>query len=122
MKNLSLSAFISFTLLFLFLLSNSSKANIQQIECQNPKNALKVVFSHKRKQAIITKINESNVKIKFAIQRSVGENFTSKGVVGDLKTNLDYNSSKNELSFTQASLRGKNYFMKCSFPKILKKE
>ena len=122
MKNLSLNALISFTLLFLFLLSNSSKANIQQIECQNPKNALKVVFSHKRKQAIITKINESNVKIKFAIQRSVGENFSSKGVVGDLKTNLDYNSSKNELSFTQASLRGKNYFMKCSFPKISKKE
>ena len=81
-----------------------------------------VVFSNKRKQVIITNTNNKKVKIKFKMLNSTPSAFKSSGNLGGLKTNITYNGQTNELSLTQSSLRGSNYFLKCKKPVLLKKE
>ncbi len=115
-----LKYFISI-LLFNLIFSNSSFAKIWEISCQKDNNAMTVVYSHKRKQAIITNINGKKTKVNFAINKSVAGSFQSNGQVGGLKTKINFNINNRELSYTQASLRGSNYFLKCKKP-VLKKD
>lgn len=81
-----------------------------------------VVYSHKRKQAIITNINGQKVKVKFKISRSVSGSFDSIGTISGLETKINFNINNRELAYTQASLRGSNYFLKCNKPVLKKKE
>lgn len=114
--------YLSYILLFNLFFSNSSFANIWEISCQKAKNAMKIVYSHKRKQAIITGINGKKTKVKFVINKSVAGSFESNGQVSGLKTKINFNINNRELSYTQASLRGSNYFMQCKKPVLKKKE
>ena len=109
-------------LIFGSFFSKSSFANIWEISCKNQKNVMSVVYSHKRKQAILTSINGTKTKVNFKIDRSVSGSFDSSGKVSGLKTKINFNINNRQLSFTQASLRGKNYFLQCNKPVLKKKE
>ena len=115
-----------FTFLILFISSifvtNNSNANIYQLTCKNKKNTTTWVYSFKRKAVILSKINNNKTKVTFKIKRNTNTSFESTGVMKNLKTNVTYNPKNNEISITQASLRGSNQFYQCSKPTLIKEE
>ncbi|MDC1538957.1 hypothetical protein N8444_04420 [Pelagibacteraceae bacterium] len=80
------------------------------------------VYSLKRKAIILREENGVPTKVKFEIKRTTPTFFDSKGVYEDLKTTISYDMTKKEVTLLQSSLQGKNIFMQCSEPAILKKE
>ena len=112
---------IIFTLIITFIPKNSN-ANIYELSCKNNKNTTTWVYSNKRKQVILTKVNNSKTKKNFQMGRQTPSSFSSKGDMRGLQTNVTYNKNSNELAILQKSLRGSNEFYKCSEPKLLKEE
>ena len=115
-----------FTFLILFISSifvtNNSNANIYQLTCKNKKNTTTWVYSFKRKAVILSKLNNNKTKVSFKIERNTNTSFVSKGALSNLKTNVTYDQKSNQLSITQASLRGKNQFYECTKPTLIKEE
>jgi len=110
------------TLLFLFKFESPSLANIYQVTCKSGKTAIVVVYSKKRRQAIVINFNGTKEKTKFLMKKNTPPNtFEADGNHQNYKTKLNYNGPKNTLAYTQASLRGTNHFLKCQKP-ILKKQ
>ena len=115
-----------FTFLILFISSvfvaSNSNANIYQLTCKNKKNTTTWVYSFKRKAVILSNLNNNKTKVSFKIERNTNTSFVSKGALRNLKTNVVYDGKTNQLSITQASLRGSNQFYKCSKPTLVKEE
>ena len=109
-------------LIILISFGNTSYANIYGMECSNKKTAMSFVYSLKRKAIILREENGAPTKVKFEIKRTTPTFFDSKGVYEDLKTTISYDMTKKEVTLLQSSLQGKNIFMQCSEPAILKKE
>jgi hypothetical protein len=92
------------------------------MECNNKKTSMSFVYSLKRKAIILRKGSASPVKVKFEIKKNTPTFFEAKGVYEDLKTTIGFDMTKKEVTLLQASLQGKNIFMQCSDPVVLKKE
>ena len=116
--------FLKFTIFLIVIafIPKNSNANIYQLSCKNKKNTTVWVYSKKRKQIILTKINNSKTKVNFKMGKQTPSSFTSNGSIGGLQTNLTYSQNSNELAMLQKSLRGSNQFYKCSKPKLIKEE
>jgi len=116
--------FLKFTIFLTVItyIPKNSNANIYELSCKNKKNTTVWVYSNKRKQIILTKINNSKTKVNFKMDRQTPSSFNSNGSIGGLQTNVNYNKNSNELAMLQKSLRGSNQFYKCSKPKLVKKE
>ena len=116
--------FLKFTIVLIVIafIPKNSNANIYQLSCKNKKNTTVWVYSKKRKQIILTKINNSKTKVNFKMGKQTPSSFSSVGSIGGLQTNLTYSQNSNELALLQKSLRGSNQFYKCSKPKLIKEE
>ena len=116
--------FLKFTIVLIVIafIPKNSNANIYQLSCKNKKNTTVWVYSNKRKQIILTKINNSKTKVNFKMDKQTPSSFTSNGSIGGLQTNVTYSQNSNELAMLQKSLRGSNQFYKCSKPKLIKEE
>lgn len=100
----------------------NSNANIYELSCKNKKNTTTWIYSSKRKQVILTNINNSKTKVNFRMDRQTPGAFSSTGEIGGLQTNVTFSKNSNELAMLQKSLRGSNQFYKCGEPKLLKEE
>ncbi|MDC0944523.1 hypothetical protein OAR82_01575 [Candidatus Pelagibacter sp.] len=112
---------IIFAIIIAFIPKNSN-ANIYELSCKNNKNTTTWVYSNKRQQVILTKINNSKTKVNFKMDRQTPSSFSSKGSIGGFQTNVTFSKNSKELAMLQKSLRGSNQFYKCSEPKLLKEE
>jgi|OM-RGC.v1.027182595 hypothetical protein len=121
-KFLHLFYSLSIILIILISFSKTSYANIYGMECNNKKTSMSFVYSLKRKAIILRKGSASPVKVKFEIKKNTPTFFEAKGVYEDLKTTISFDMTKKEVTLLQASLQGKNIFMQCSDPVVLKKE
>ena len=119
-----LKFFLKFTfiLIVIALIPKNSNANIYELNCKNKKNRTIWVYSNKRNQIILTKINNSKTKVNFRMDKQTPSAFTSSGSIAGLETNVTYSQDSNELAMLQKSLRGSNQFYKCSKPKLIKEE
>ena len=115
-----LSLFILTTIIY--FIPENTNANIYQLNCKSKKNSTTWVYSIKRKQVILTNINNSKTKVNFTMTKWTPTSFSSKGVVSKYKTNVTYNQNTNELAMLQKSLRGSNQFYKCQAPSLIKEE
>ena len=79
-------------------------------------------FPKKRKQVILTSINNTKTKINFRMERQTDSAFLAKGVLSDLNTSVNFDEKTRDLAMLQTSLRGSNQFYKCSTPKLIKEE
>lgn len=121
-KFLKKKSLISLLFYIMILSPDKVMANIYKLNCKNTKNVFSVIYSYKRSSAILTSVNGSKTKVKFIMGQKTNNSFKSDGVISKLKTSLVYNKETNELSMLQASLRGKNLFLKCSDPELIKEE
>ena len=113
---------LGLTLLFIFKFESPSLANIYQVTCKQGKTAMVIVYSKKRRQAIMIGFNGAKERTKFLMKKNTPPNtFEAEGNHQKYKTTLNYNGMKNTLAYTQAALRGTNYFLNCQKP-ILKKQ
>ena len=92
------------------------------MSCKSKKNNTVWVFSKKRKQVILTNINNTKTKINFRMDRQTDSAFLAKGVLSDLNTSVSFDERTRDLAMLQTSLRGSNQFYKCSTPKLIKEE
>ena len=92
------------------------------MSCKSKKNNTVWVFSKKRKQVILTSINNTKTKINFRMDRQTDSAFLAKGVLSDLNTSVNFDEKTRDLAMLQTSLRGSNQFYKCSTPKLIKEE
>jgi len=106
----------------IYIFPESSNANIYELSCKNKKNTTTWVYSNKRKQVILTKVNNAKTKVNFKMDRKTPSSFTSKGSFAGYETNVTYTKRTSELAMLQKSLRGSNQFYKCAEPKLLKEE
>ena len=115
--------FLKFTIVLIVIafIPKNSNANIYQLSCKNKKNTTVWVYSNKRKQIILTKINNSKTKVNFKMDKQTPSSFTC-WFHWRLQTNVTYSQNSNELAMLQKSLRGSNQFYKCSKPKLIKEE
>ena len=116
--------FLKFVIVLLVItfIPKNSNANIYELSCKNNKNTTTWVYSNKRQQVILTKINNSKTKVNFKMDRQTPSSFSSKGNIGGFQTNVTFSKKSKELAMLQKSLRGSNQFYKCSEPKLLKEE
>ena len=114
--------FIILTVVTIYFIPENSNANIYQLVCKNKKNTTVWVYSNKRKQVVLSKINNNNTKINFSMERQTPNSFLSKGALSGYQTDITYDKNTGELAMLQKSLRGSNQFYKCNAPKIIKKE
>ena len=105
----------------IYFIPQNSNANIYEVKCANKKNATHWVYSFKRNQVILSRINTSPTKIKFTMERKTPTSFVAKGTLSKYKTDIIYDVSSGDLSVMQSSLRGTNQFYKCD-PPVLRKE
>ena len=108
--------------LIIYFFPNYSNANIFQTSCKSKKNTTLWVYSKKRNQLILTKINSTKTKVNFRIERKTETAFMAKGEIDDLITTINFDEKKGDLAMLQTSLRGSNQFYKCSAPKVVKAE
>ena len=74
---------------YIFFPENSN-ANIYELSCKNKKNTTVWVYSNKRKQVILTKVNNNKTKVNFKMDRKTPSSFTSKGSFAGYETNVTY--------------------------------
>ena len=115
-----LKVFIAFSIIY--FIPQNSNANIYELKCANKKNATHWVYSFKRNQVVLSRINTSSTKIGFTMERKTPTSFVAKGTLSKYKTDVIYDVSSGDLSIMQSSLRGTNQFYKCDPPKLVKKE
>ena len=108
--------------LIIYLFPNYSNANIFQTSCKSKKNTTVWVYSKKRNQLILTKVNNSKTKVNFRIERKTESAFMAKGEIDDMITTVNFDETKGDLAMLQTALRGSNQFYKCSTPKVIKAE
>ena len=108
--------------LIIYFFPDYSNANIFQTTCKSKKNNTVWVYSKKRNQLILTKINNSKTKINFRMERKTETGFVAKGEIDDMITTINFDETKGDLSMLQTALRGSNQFYKCSAPKVVKAE
>lgn len=108
--------------LIIYLFPNNSKANIFQTSCKSKKNSTVWVYSKKRNQLILTKINNVKTKVNFRIERKTETALMAKGEIDDMITTINFDEKKGDLAMLQTALRGSNQFYKCSAPKVIKSE
>ena len=108
--------------LIIYFFPDYSNANIFQTSCKSKKNNTVWVYSKKRNQLILTKINNSKTKVNFRIERKTETAFMAKGEIDDLVTTINFDEKKGDLAMLQTALRGSNQFYKCSAPKVIKAE
>ena len=108
--------------LIIYFFPNYSNANIFQTSCKSKKNTTLWVYSKKRNQLILTKINSTKIKVNFRIERKTDTAFMAKGEIDDLITTVNFDEKKGDLAMLQTALRGSNQFYKCSAPKVIKAE
>jgi hypothetical protein len=108
--------------LIIYFFPNYSNANIFQTSCKSKKNTTLWVYSKKRNQLILTKINSTKTKVNFRIERKTDTAFMAKGEIDDLITTVNFDEKKGDLAMLQTALRGSNQFYKCSAPKVIKAE
>ena len=121
---MSLNFLFKFFIL-IFIISNftqTANANIYELTCKNKKNTTTWVFSNKRKQVVLSKVNSAKTKVNFKMDRQTPGSFSSKGSFAGYETNVTYTKKTNELAILQKALRGSNQFYKCSEPKLIKEE
>ena len=106
----------------IYFFPENTKANIYELTCKSKKNTTVWIYSNKRKQVILRKINDQKTKVNFVINRSTPSSFVSKGVISKFDTNVVYDKKSGQLSMLQKSLRGSNQFYKCQEPKLIKEE
>ncbi|WP_440909297.1 hypothetical protein [Candidatus Pelagibacter sp.] len=108
--------------MIVYFFPNNTNANIFQTSCKSKKNSTVWVYSKKRNQMILTKINNSKTKVSFSIDRKTETAFMAKGEIDDLVTTINFDEKKGDLAMLQTALRGSNQFYKCSAPKVIKAE
>ena len=106
----------------MLLLSNGSFANIYGINCSNKKGATKWVYSFKRKAIVLYEQDGIKTKVKFEIKKETPSFLEAKGVLNEFKTTVTFDLGKKEITVLQSAIQGKNYFMQCSEPAVLKQE
>ena len=108
--------------LMIYFFPDYSNANIFQTSCKSKKNNTVWVYSKKRNQLILTKINNSKTKVNFRIERKTESAFMAKGEIDEMITTVNFDETKGDLAMLQTALRGSNQFYKCSAPKVIKAE
>ena len=108
--------------LIIYFFPNYSNANIFQTSCKSKKNTTVWIYSKKRNQLILTKVNNSKTKVNFRIERKTESAFMAKGEIDEMITTVNFDETKGDLAMLQTALRGSNQFYKCSAPKVIKAE
>ncbi len=102
--------------------SNKSFANIYGIDCSNKKGTTKWVYSLKRKAIVLYEQDSKKTKIKFQIKKETPSFLEAKGTLNEFKTTVTFDMGKKEITVLQSAIKGKNYFMQCNGPTLIKKE
>ena len=121
-KFLNLFYSLSASLIILILLSNESFADIYGINCANKKGSTKWVYSLKRKAIVLYDQDGAKTKVKFEIKRETPGFLEAKGTLNEFKTTVTFDMGKKEITVLQSAIQGKNYFMQCDGPTLIKKE
>ena len=121
-KFLNLFYSLILILITILLFSNQSFANIYGIDCSNKKGSTKWVYSSKRKAIVLYEQDSKKTKVKFEIKKETPSFLEAKGTLNDFKTTVTFDIGKKEVTVLQSAIQGKNYFMQCSEPKVLKQE
>ena len=72
--------FLKFVIVLLIItfIPKNSNASIYELSCKNNKNTTTWVYSNKRKQVILTNVNNSKTKKNFQMERQTPSSFSSK--------------------------------------------
>ena len=64
----------------------------------------------------------AKTKVKFEIKRETPGFLEAKGTLNEFKTTVTFDMGKKEITVLQSAIQGKNYFMQCDGPALIKKE